>query len=647
MHTEDYNSEPARLGSGEQCRGRDSVRRSFHSTRRLFRHFVLLGCLVGAWLCAGAGEGEGKARNAGNISRSADAVSATWSGKDLGAPLARDPIFAYNDWSAYDELSDNIPLTEQLAMKELDEMLRLQRFGVRFDYYMMDAFWFDPEGGYRTWRKPNWPNGPGAWIKKCRDHGILPGLWFSTNTLVKINAAPQWQDSLTEKKGSMSFFEGGFLPDFMDTLQYWYDHGIRMFKFDFVDFDAVTPQTVKNLKPEEIRSRNADAFRQALKKFRQRNPDIVLVAFNGFGGDVESTAGAFPFHNPVDLRWLEVFDSLYSGDPRASDVPEMNFWRSMDIYSDHMVRRYEQSFLPLERIDSTGFMLGNTGTIYYRKTHAWKGALILMMARGGWVNTVHGNLEFLTDAEARWFAKLQSLYLQLESMGRTKTFGGIPGDVEPYGFGSLTPDGAVYAVVNPAQSMEEIEMPLLSKEQRPVSNGRVIFRDAGFQPVLLGDTIKLGPGQLALVGYGKYSRPEYDFGVQEDVQIPQSIKPVDAKFASQGKNTIEAAVVAPVNGDLRIIMQQHSTDGSIMRSWKGGPPNGINMGKVFLIRVWQNRQPVPIEINYDKVIWSGLSWAVGEIKHSDLKPGRPVTVQCSSTENDSVILTGKVYVIEY
>jgi len=86
--------------------------------------------------------------------------SGKWAADKLGAPLARDPIFVYNDWSAYDELSDNIPLTEQLAMKELDEILRLRRFGVRFDYYMMDAFWFDPDGGYRTWRKPNWPNGP-------------------------------------------------------------------------------------------------------------------------------------------------------------------------------------------------------------------------------------------------------------------------------------------------------------------------------------------------------------------------------------------------------------------------------------------------------------------------------------------------------
>ncbi len=356
-----------------------------------------------------------------------------WMPTHLGAPLVRDPIFVYNNWSAYDELSDNIPLTEELTMKELDEVLRLRRFGVRFDYYTIDAFWFDPDGGYRTWRKPNWPNGPHAWIRKCRDNGILPGLWFSTNTLVKINAAPEWQDSLTEKKGSMSFSEGGFLPNFMETLQYWYDRGIRIYKFDFVDFGAATPETARKKTPEEIRAANVNAFREALQKFRQRNPDVVLVAFNGFGGDVESTAGPFPFQNLVDLRWLEVFDSLYSGDPRPSDVPEMNFWRSVDIYSDHMVRRYEQSFLPLERIDSTGFMLGNTGTIYYRKTHAWKGALILMMARGGWVNTVYGSLEFLTDDDARWFAKVQALYSRFLSEGRTKTFGGIPGDIQPYG----------------------------------------------------------------------------------------------------------------------------------------------------------------------------------------------------------------------
>ncbi len=70
----------------------------------------------------------------------------------------------------------------------------------------------------------------------------------------------------------------------------------------------------------------------------------------------------------------------------------MNFWRSVDLYSDHMVDRFNASGIPLPRLDSIAVMIGNTGTNYRRKLHAWKGSLLLMMARGGWVNTVHGEL---------------------------------------------------------------------------------------------------------------------------------------------------------------------------------------------------------------------------------------------------------------
>src|ERR1700730_9185667 len=400
-----------------------------HSNQRItasnFSAPVLLGCLILAFFAAAIRTSS--QTNDRNEPQAGSLASAeAWMSSKLGSPVLRDPIWVYNDWSAYDELSDNIPLTESLAMKELSEIVRLHKLGVHFDYYMMDAFWFAKDGAYRKWRTPNWPDGPDHWIAECKANGLLPGLWFSTNTLVKIDAAPEWRDSLNAKGGTMSFCEGGFLREFIEAMQYWYDHGIRMFKFDFVDFGGAPPQAEKTLAPEEIHARNEAAFREALRKFRARNPDAMLVAFNGFGGDVESTAGPFPFHNPIDLRWLEVFDSIYSGDPRPSDVPETNFWRSMDIYSDHMVRRYEQSGLPLERIDSTGFMIGNTGTIYYRKTNAWKGMLLLMVARGGWVNTIHGNLEFLDAEMARWFARAQRLYEKMQAEGRTKSFGGIP-----------------------------------------------------------------------------------------------------------------------------------------------------------------------------------------------------------------------------
>ena len=104
----------------------------------------------------------------------------------------------------------------------------------------------------------------------------------------------------------------------------------------------------------------------------------------------------------------------------------MNFWRTLEIYSDHQARRYEQAGVPLERIDSTSFMPGKTSTIYRRAMQEWKGSLILMLARGGWIDTTYGNLELLSDQDVTWFACVQSLFLHLQSEGRIKTFGGIP-----------------------------------------------------------------------------------------------------------------------------------------------------------------------------------------------------------------------------
>jgi hypothetical protein len=562
-------------------------------------------------------------------------------------PALQAPISVYNNWSSYDELSDNIPLTESLAMHELDELLRLKRAGVRFDYYMMDAFWFAPDGGYLTWRKENWPNGPDAWIKKCKDNGVLPGMWFSTNTLVKIKAAPAWQSSLNKDGGAMSFSEGGFLPDFMNVLQYWYDRGIRMFKFDFVDLTAAIPTTAAKLTKAEIKERNADAFREALRVFREKNPEAVLIAFNGFGGDLDNTTNRLPFHEPTDLRWLEVFQMEYTGDPRPSDVPEANFWRSMDIYSDHMVRRFEQLGFPLERIDSTGFMVGNTGTIYYRGLHAWKGAYLLMMARGGWVNTVHGNLELIQGADVPWMARAQSLFFELQGLGRIHTFDGIPGDTEAYGFGGVTTRGAVYVAMNPSQTIATVTLPRLAPDQQPLGVGRVQFRDAGFMPRLNGNKMVLGPGQMAMVGYGAYASPSYDFGIQDDVVIPRSIQPVAADFRATTPSTIEASIQPVAKGDLRVMMREHTPDGYIRRTWAGGPPAGTNMGKVFTIEATQDGRSIPVAINYDKIVWSGLSWAVGEIKASDLAPNLPVLVRFHSAEKDPVKLEGTAYQVVY
>jgi len=570
------------------------------------------------------------------------------------APFLPAPIWVYNNWSAYDELSDNVPLSEALAMRQLQEILRLRKAGVRIDYYMMDAFWYDPEGGYRTWRPESWPEGPDRWIEACKENGIEPGLWFSTNTLTHMKPVAWWKDSLDKDGYAMALYTGGFLADFMEVLQHWYDRGIRMFKLDFALFTVPASGDQSVMTRREIRMRNEWALYNALRDFREANPDAVLVAFNGIVGDISSVDRPLtPFAN----KWLEVFDTLYSGDPRPADVPAMDFWRSMDIYSDHMVRAFERDGVPLSRVDSTSVMLGETGTNYRRGTGGWKGSLLLQAAHGGWINTIHGSLDLLGEEDARWLAKVQRMYVPLQSAGRTRSFGsGTLGSAAPYGFVSEDVFGALTMVVNPSQRARDVELPPTAR-----TRARILFRDAGFDPVLGRTTITLGPGQLALIGSGRYAAPAYDLGVQEDIRIPRAIERVAAEFIASRPNgaepapeqissrarrrplAIEAVIAPPERGDLRVILRRRDTEGSMARRFSKSP-----MGRHLVIGATQGEKALPVEIRYDKVVWSGLSWAVGEIRAADIVPGAPIRIRLSSAERDPTLrLDGRIYRVEY
>jgi len=317
----------------------------------------------------------------------------------------------------------------------------------------------------------------------------------------------------------------------------------------------------------------------------------------------------------------------------------------MDLYTDHMVRYFEAAGVPLERIDNTGCMMGVAGTCYGRRTQAWRSMLLLEHARGGWMNVYYGNLELIDDAKAKWFARVQKVYFTLQSFGHTYPFGDLPGKGEPYGFCSAGTSGALYTVVNPSQAVALVKLPRFNPLQPALARGRIQFRDAGFKPELAGDELRLGPEQLAVVGFGEYAKAKYDFGVQEDVVIPQSIHRIEAEFVAAGTNVVMASLIAPKRGDVRVIMRQ-SADGKPRRSSRGAPPKGTTLGKILQIQVLQGNRTVPVEINYDKAIWSGLSWAVGEVKGRDLKGGTPMKVRCVSLEERPMALQAEIYVVK-
>jgi hypothetical protein len=104
------------------------------------------------------------------------------------------------------------------------------------------------------------------------------------------------------------------------------------------------------------------------------------------------------------------------------------------------------------------------------------------------------------------------------------------------------------------------------------------------------------------------------------------------------KTGIHAASVEvhPVAGmNVRILFSQRGSDGKPFRSWGGAPPNGTKMNEYLRITAKQGDKELPLRIQYDKMIWCGLSWAAAEINSADFNAQQPLQIICTSKEGES------------
>jgi hypothetical protein len=248
----------------------------------------------------------------------------------------------------------------------------------------------------------------------------------------------------------------------------------------------------------------------------------------------------------------------------------------------------------------------------------------------------------LNDDDARWFAKVQAIYHELQKQNTTVSFGEIPGTGKPYGFYATTPNGAVCTIVNPSQQMEAPGFSFNS--QKP---SRILYADGGFRPKIHGEYISLGPEQLAVIGYGEYAQEKYDLGTDDTIKIPDAIDKIAAAFVVKEKNNIKGEIHPPKGKDLRIILQQFDAKGLPFRSWPGSPPDGKKVSEVIKIEVTQDGKKIPLHVEYDKVIWSGLSWATAEVKQGSFDLGKPLTIKCSSDDKNELRLNADVYAVSY
>ena len=126
--------------------------------------------------------------------------------------------------------------------------------------------------------------------------------------------------------------------------------------------------------------------------------------------------------------------------------------------------------------------------------------------------------------------------------------------------------------------------------------------------------------------------------------LPLLLFAFGASTAMPAADATRDSTFIPVRGT--VVLNQ-PVAGKPLRSSAGAPPNGTTLGNLLKIEALQNHRARPVVCQYDKAIWSGLSWAVGEVRHRDLDPACPITIRCSSLEKQPVELDLECYAVSY
>lgn len=519
------------------------------------------------------------------------------------------PDNIYITWAAHDQLSDTVKLTEELAEKELAAFLALRSEGVKLDYFLLDMFWFSKHTLYKSFNE-DWKNGHQAFFKKAKDNNVKIGLWLSANVL-GWNENMRWLDyhdtlasSICKDKYWLTLYQGNWSNYFNSILEYWYSQGVTLFKIDFAAFYAMKEGDEKEYTQEQIVEMNKQAFYSILELFKKKHPDCKFIAYNGFFDHEHSNKKETDW-------WLNVFNSVFCGDPQPGLVPCFNFNQSLALFSDQKFRTFAGNDIPVSRIDNSQFMLSNTGTGYYREKKDWKTMLISTLAKRSMVQTYYGNIDLLNTDDARWMAKAQKLFYEMDTV---LLVGEYPYQAKPFSYHLKNQKGGLVFIVNPGQEVRNIKLP----EEYAGKPSVVLFSQKGHQNLISDNAVSLAPEQSVLIGFQHYADKRYSLGEVDEGSFPDQQIRMEMKSLKESTKALSFTIRKPEKGNIRLIFQLYDSSNNPVKVNGGASPHGKYMGDILTIKAKTGKHSIPVKINYNLQIWAGLAWAAGEMEEKNI-----------------------------
>jgi hypothetical protein len=532
------------------------------------------------------------------------------------------PYSIYCDWGMHDELGDTVELDEAMTFRALDRLEQWKnKFGLTFDYYLFDCFWYDQSKGYMEFKKPHWPNGPDKAFERIRGLGMAPGLWYSTSG--SWFNVEDWNPSRGTDDWHHSMIEGPYAnrleEAWMHAVNNW---GVRFFKLDFVNLATRTAQS--DLGHDETYRRAVKRLKAILGRVKQACPELRVLVHCGWHRvkwDQRTGSGPSPIHDPA---WLEVLDKMFAGDPHPCDIPRSDLVRCNDLFQDQQMWKVNRAGMPLEHLDDHGVMIGNTNTCFYRGRHGLRRSHLAQLARGCRRDMYYGDPTLAHDDDVKGMGKTRKLFFDAYGRNLPTVFvgEGEPGLAPWHGFLTGGGDRGLAYLVNGTFAPRRVELAVPG-----AFDARVLFFDGPNRPPVSVSpdqlTLDLLPEQMVLVGLGEYAHEAWDLGPSTDSPQMLSCRPLPASFRGSGDWDLEAEIPDCLNQGEELMVVAEALDGPPNASLSSPPYRFGKQAtrkskdmeplsqKLLCIEAFENQRPLAWRKQIPNVpVFSGVSWVV-------------------------------------
>ncbi|MGN1077366.1 MAG: hypothetical protein ACI4ST_02520, partial [Candidatus Gallimonas sp.] len=518
-------------------------------------------------------------------------VRKTFSAYIAGKAGERKPLRVYCDWGLHDDLTESdrpVELTEKMTLENVDFLTDvMKKTGVKWDYYLMDAFWFEEDDKYLGFKARTFPHGIGPVLEKLKEAGIAFGLWFDLNCKHgKLRGMEKYSAMLAEK--DILCFSCDEVAELMtEAIAYHIrEHGVSMIKLDFAYFECENPAHGHSVEHTESKEKAVKNFIRMTERLKSIRPDLKILCYNGWTtsleriGSVKKRSG-----HAISPYWCEYADYLYCGDPRPSEIAASSLVDSIVYYTDSLFRDFTDSYLPPCCIDDHGTMLGTTETIYRQGKKLFRQGILLNVLRGGNKLNPYGDLSELDGEDWAYYRFVDGLFEEIAERGMTSSY--LAGDVrkgETYGY-SVSGEGEGYLYLcNPSGQRRAASAALPCGKNVTVRLKTVIVNGKIAQGG--EETLATDCWQTTLEANG-YALVRWEIAREERSARPLVLTGGDTvALDTAGKSALSLAFTEIGSGDpVRTCL---------------GYPEGL--------RVYETASGKPLATEISYKIWSGISW---------------------------------------